>query len=242
MERLVPIRGILFDKDGTLIDVNGTWVPIYRQMLCEQFAIGIDAANAMMQRAGYDPSTDRFIADSVLASGTTRQLVDVWWPGLSEIDALKKIHVLDVGYAPLARSVLKPLMPLAPLLNDLKSMGFHIGVATNDSRYSACNHMSHLGVFEMFDEVIGADSVPAPKPSGDMIRKFAATTGLDVAEIAMVGDNPHDIDEARNGGAGLAIAVLSGNATHDGIAHLADHTLESISALPKLLKSLVHVL
>ena len=33
----MSIRGVLFDKDGTLIDVNGTWVPIYRQMLREQF-------------------------------------------------------------------------------------------------------------------------------------------------------------------------------------------------------------
>ena len=238
----MSIRGILFDKDGTLIDVNGTWVPIYRQMLCEQLVIGVDAANAMMRRAGYDPSTDRFAANSILASGTTRQLIDVWWPGLSEIDALEKIRVLDVDYAPLARSVLKPLMELAPLLSDLKSMGFHIGVATNDSHCSACNHMSHLGVFDLFDEVIGADSVAAPKPSGDMIRKFAATTGLDLAEIAMVGDNSHDIDEARNGGAGLAVAVLSGNALHDDIAHLADHTLDSIASLPQLLKSLAHVL
>jgi phosphoglycolate phosphatase len=238
----MPIRGILFDKDGTLIDVNGTWVPVYRQMLCEQFAIGVDAANAMMRLVGYDPSTDRFAANSVLASGTTRQLIEVWWPGLTEAETLGKIRMLDVGYAPLARSVLKPLMPLAPLLNDLKSMGFHVGVATNDSHCSACNHMSHLGVFDLFDEVIGADSVAAPKPSGDMIRKFAATTGLDLAEIAMVGDNSHDIDEARNGGAGLAIAVLSGNASREDIAHLADHTLDSISTLPELLRSLADVL
>jgi phosphoglycolate phosphatase len=238
----MPIRGILFDKDGTLIDVNATWVPIYRRMLCEQFGVGVDAANAMMRRAGYDPSTERFAANSVLASGTTRQLIDVWWPGLGEAETLGIIEMLDVSYAPLARSVLKPLLPLAPLLNDLKAMGLQVGVATNDSHRSACNHLSHLGVLELFDAVIGADSVAAPKPSGDMVRKFALTAGLEAAQIAMVGDNSHDIDEARNGGAGLAIAVLSGNAAHEDIAHLADHTLDSISTLPELLRSLADVL
>jgi phosphoglycolate phosphatase len=71
-----------------------------------------------------------------------------------------------------------------------------------------------------------------------MIRKFAAHTGLAPAEIAMVGDNLHDIEEARNGGAGLAVAVLSGNAAHHDIAHLADHTLASVAELPSLMRSL----
>jgi phosphoglycolate phosphatase len=54
----------------------------------------------------------------------------------------------------------------------------------------------------------------------------------------MVGDNPHDMEEARAGGAGLAIAVLSGNAAREDIAHLADYTIESVADLPALLRSL----
>ena len=82
----MTIRGILFDKDGTLIDVNGTWVPIYRQLLCEQFAIDTAQADALMQRVGYNPNTEGFFANSILASGTTRQLVENWWPDLDEAD------------------------------------------------------------------------------------------------------------------------------------------------------------
>jgi phosphoglycolate phosphatase len=234
----MSIRGVLFDKDGTLIDVNGTWVPIYRKMLCEQFGIDVDQAEALMQRVGYNQATDGFIANSILASGTTRQLVENWWPNLDNAGTEDKLRMIDVDYAPLSKSLLKPLMPLAPLLNELKAMKLRVGVATNDSHYSAVNHMMHLGVIDLFDEVIAADTVPEPKPAGDMIRKFAKSMDVKPSEIAMVGDNSHDMEEARNGGAGLAIAVLTGNAAHDEIAHLADHTLASIADLPALLRSL----
>ena len=73
-----------------------------------------------------------------------------------------------------------------------------------------------------------------PKPAGDMIHAFAKATELPPEEIAMIGDNPHDIETARAGGAGLAIGVLSGNASPDDIAHLADHTIESIAELPAI--------
>ncbi len=234
----MTIRGVLFDKDGTLIDVNGTWVPIYRQMLCEQFGIKPADADLMMAGAGYNPDTDGFDANSILAAGTTRQLIDCWWPGLDEAGTLEKVRMIDVDYAPLSKSLLRPLMPLLPLLQELKEMALHVGVATNDSHYSACSHLNHLGVFELFDEVIAADTVSAPKPSGDMIRRFAAVVGVNPSEIAMVGDNAHDMEEARNGGAGLAVAVLTGNGRHGDIAHLADHTLHSIADLPALLRSI----
>ncbi len=48
----MAIKGVLFDKDGTLIEVNGTWVPLYRQMLVEDFkrAAGRRGGNAHPRR------------------------------------------------------------------------------------------------------------------------------------------------------------------------------------------------
>ena len=234
----MKIQGVLFDKDGTLIDVNGTWVPIYRRLLMDLFGTDERGAQLHMEKAGYDSGTGQFRPGSILAAGTTRQLIDIWWPGLDEPGVAEKIRILDHGYAPLARQSLKPLMPLEPIFKELRAMGLKLGVATNDSHVSARNHMSHIGVIEHFDDIIAADTVAVAKPSGDMIRRFAAVTAMAPSAIAMVGDNSHDMEEARNGGAGLAIAVLSGNAAHADIAHLADHTIASVAELPGLLRSL----
>lgn len=234
----MKIRGILFDKDGTLIDVNRTWIPIYRQMLAELFNTDAKGADQLMAKAGLDLATGSFRPNSTLAGGTTRQLIEIWWPGLDEAGIAEKQRIVDHDYAPLVKSSLAPLMPLAPVLEELRAMGFTLGVATNDSLISAANHMAHLGLSDHFAEIIASDTVPAPKPHGHMIRRFAASTGFAASEIAIVGDNSHDMEEGRNGGAGLAIAVLSGNASRADIEHLADHTIDNVAHLAALLKGL----
>lgn len=232
------IAGVLFDKDGTLVDVHSTWIPIYRQMLRQLFATDEAGATALMEKAGYDPVRSTFRAGSIIAAGTTRQLVDVWWPGLSPEEHAEKVRMIDHDFGALVNESLVPLMPLEPIFTELRAMGLKLGVATNDSHVAARAHMTTVGVIEHFEDIIAADTVPVAKPSGNMIRRFAEVTGLAPGEIAMVGDNAHDMEEARNGGAGLAIAVLSGNAGHEDIAHLADHTIASVADLPALLRSL----
>ena len=51
----------------------------------------------------------------------------------------------------------------------------------------------------------------------------------------MVGDNRHDLEMARAGGAGLAVGVLSGTGTRESLMPLADVILNSIADLPAYL-------
>ena len=235
----MTIKGVLFDKDGTLIDVTGTWVPAYRQLLSEVFA-GHQPSEieAKFVAAGYDPATGAFKAGSILAQGTTRDIIEVWWPGLDASGLAQKMQLLDVDYRELGLRHLKPLLPLRPLLEELRAMGLRLGVATNDTAASAALHMGALDAAPLFDVILGADSVQRPKPFGDMIHAFADAVGIRSAEVAMVGDNPHDMETAHDAGAGLAIGVLSGNSTADHLAPLADHVIANISELPALLRRL----
>jgi phosphoglycolate phosphatase len=228
----MAIKAVLFDKDGTLIDVNGTWVPFYKAMLKQEQGLSDDAIVEKMEPAGLDAASDTFRAGSTLAGGTTRQIVEMWWPDATAEEHAAITHRLDHDYRPLALSFMKPLMPLAPVLEALKAQGLVLGVATNDGEQSARGHMQALRVDGLFHTIMGADSVAVPKPSGHMVHRFADRTGLACAEIAMVGDNIHDLEEARNGGAGLAIGVLTGNAARHHLEDHADHIFGSIAELP----------
>lgn len=231
----MTIKGLLFDKDGTLIDVTGTWIPTYHEVLTELFGRDAEKIEAMLVAAGYDPAKGQFTSGSVLAGGTTRDLISVWWPDLDHAGVLEKLHLLDVEYRGVALKHLKPLMPLGPILSTLRDKKMKLGIATNDTQASAISHLAELEAASFFDAVIGSDTVAAAKPSGDMVRKFCEITNLAPREIALVGDNPHDIEEARNGGAGLAIGVLSGNSGHGDLDPIADHVIPSIAHLDALL-------
>jgi phosphoglycolate phosphatase len=227
------IRGLLFDKDGTLVDVVGTWLPVYREMLAEAFPGQEDHWNQLLIRSGYEPHTNSFKANSPIAVGTTDQLVDLWWPGLSQVQRRAMIERVDRDFERKSVRYLKPLMPLTPVLGELRGRNLQLGIATNDNEASARKHVSQLKLEHLIDFIAGYDTVRNPKPAGDMVHAFCAACALEPHEVAVVGDNRHDLEMARSAGAGLAIGVLSGNSAPEDFGSLADAVLESIAELPE---------
>src|SRR5690606_7038449 len=77
---LREIKGILFDKDGTLVDFEATWFAIGDALAMQ--AAGGDRlrADALMEAAGYDFAARRFRPDSVFAAGTNADIVALWYP------------------------------------------------------------------------------------------------------------------------------------------------------------------
>jgi phosphoglycolate phosphatase len=231
-------KAVLFDKDGTLIESDGTWVPFYREVLQIEKGISLAQADEMMISGGYDPVTGKILSGSVMAGGTSAQLVDLWWPD-APADVRREItRRIDHDHAHLSLKSVQPLGDLTALFDFVEARRLLIGLATNDTYPSAKGQIDALGLTSRFAMMLTSDRVPRAKPSGDMIRAFADAHKIAPSSIIMVGDNHHDIDEARAGGAGLAIAVLTGNGAADDLRAIADHVLPSISDLPRLLENL----
>lgn len=229
-----PIRGILFDKDGTLIDFNRTWFGIIMN-LARQAAAGDEAtARVLAERGGYDWQQQRFVGGSVVAAGTVADLVDLWHPGLNSADRVARIARYDgVAVDEGSRSA-AGIDRLHETLQTLVERGYLLGIATNDSEAGARATAAALELTDVFHSIIGYDSVAQPKPWPDQLHLFAARTGLPTSAIAMVGDNTHDLEMAHAAKAGLAVGVLSGNSTRDELAAHADVVVDSIADLPAL--------
>ena len=232
MPPLSAIRGILFDKDGTLIDFNRTWFGIVMALARRAAPDDEQAARSLVEQGGYDWQQQRFLGGSVVAAGTIADLVDLWHPGLEAQAQSERIASYDRFAVEEGARRAAGIDGLHPTLTTLTERGFVLGIATNDSEAGARATAAALGLTELFSKIIGYDSVARAKPFPDQLRLFATSTGLATNQIAMVGDNTHDLEMAHAAGAGLAIGVLSGNSTRAELEALSDVILDSVADLP----------
>jgi phosphoglycolate phosphatase len=231
----LSIKGILFDKDGTLVDFHATWFAVGDMLALEAAGGDRTRADRLLEEAGYDFAAAKFRADSVFAAGTNADIVALWYPDADKAGRDVLTSYFDNFTAELGADKSVPLPGSREAIAALHAAGYRLGVATNDSTRGARKTLITLGIAEMFDAAYGYDAVPNPKPAPDTIIAFAKLTGLKPAEIAMVGDNRHDLEMARAAGAGLAIGVLSGTGTRETLDDIADVVLDSIAELPGFL-------
>ena len=227
------VKAVLFDKDGTLVDFNGTWHALYERLALE--VTGGDEARAakLLQIGGYNLATGRFIAGSELAAGTTPGIVRLWIPDADSETFNRWSARLDRAFIEEGPLAAIPVAGLNETIEALDRAGIAMAVVTNDLERAAHNTMVRFGMREKFVAVLGYDSVADPKPQAGPVLKFCRDHGFSPVEVLVIGDNGHDIEMARNAGAGLAVGVLSGTGTEiDFVAHGADAVLNSIADLP----------
>ncbi len=239
MKNPADIKGILFDKDGTLVDFNATWLSIADFMAMDAAEGDRWKADRLLSAAGFDFVAKRFKPDSIFASGTNMDVVELWFPRLSDEDQMLAVARFNEITSVQGSSMAVALPGIVAALTALHKRSYRLGVATNDSTAGAEKTMVTLGVAQLFEAAYGYDAVANPKPAPDTILAFCDLTGLRPAEIAMVGDNRHDLEMARAGGCGLAIGVLSGTGTRESLSAIADVVLDSVADLPDFLSARV---
>jgi phosphoglycolate phosphatase len=226
------MRALLFDKDGTLLDFEASWSRVLRE-LCLDLAEGNAAlAESMLLSGGFDPVSGRFRSGGALAAGHTLDIVRLWYPALTGAALRAMVERIDKTFYENGITCSVPVPGLAETLHALSESGFTMGVATNDGTAATKAALAALKLSHFLPHVFGYDSVERPKPAPDIVHAFAEATGVPLQAIAVIGDNPHDLEMARAAGAGAAIGVLSGNGNLAELHPLADVVLESVCDLP----------
>ncbi len=236
---MTKLRGVLFDKDGTLLDFGRTWEPVNRRAALH--AAGGDAALAqrLLRACGMDPETGRVEADSLFAASSTGEIARAMIDHGARVDLAALTETLDRFFVDGAADSV-PLTDLAGLFSKLKERGLKLGIASSDNEASIRLMAERTGIAELLDFVAGYDSGHGVKPGPGMIHAFADAVGIEPRHVVMVGDNTHDLHMARSATAGLAVGVLSGTGAREHLEPIADHVIDGVDDLLDLLDSLGH--
>ncbi|GGH12268.1 haloacid dehalogenase [Alsobacter metallidurans] len=233
----MALKGILFDKDGTLIDFDATWGPAAFEAMTAM-AKGDAAALARLAELNeYIVEERRFLRTSPLVAGSSKSYGHLWADALGREDGPDLHAEMDDLFRHWGLHWLAPIGEPLAVLQELAADGYRLGVATNDAEASALAQAERMGLMPHLEFVAGYDSGHGGKPEPGMVLAFAAALGVPPGAVALVGDSTHDLHAARAAGA-VSIAVLTGPAPRAELEPHADHVVASIADLPALLRTL----
>ena len=240
------IKGVIFDKDGTLFPSAEFWGPIIERearMSLSSFKLKKKDEDELVKKIGIVVGAD--------GEGNTYKNGFLFrHDGFFVVNVLKMVY-LCIRYRLSPFKVKAIMVGLSHVLGEsvddefdrldfsavrtifsrLHENGVKIGIVSNDMCASCKNFLIHTGLDQYVSFIRGKDSETKRKPSPMAINEFATKFGLTSDEIAIVGDTKADMDFARKGSVGYTVAILTGCGDEKMLRKLSDKVYPTIDCL-----------
>lgn len=187
--RMIMIKAVIFDLDGTLIDSNDahahSWVEAFEE---HGVFISFQEARELIGMG----------SDKILPLVTGLKKDD---PEAREINRRHK-EIFDEKY----RARLKPFPAVKDLLTRMHYDGVKLAMASSSKKDDLETLLEIAGVKSLLDEITSSEDVEASKPDPDIMEIALRKIGHARDEVIMIGDTPYDVEAARK--AGIRIVAL----------------------------------
>ncbi len=173
--------GLIFDMDGTLADTMPTHFIAWSQSMAEH---------------GLHLSEERFYA---LGGVPANVIIDML---AQEQGKTVDSHAVAEAKEVLFLELLGDVQPVVPVkaIAELYRQRLPMAVATGSPVWVAEKILTALGIRDWFGAVVGAESVPAPKPAPDVYLRAAELIGVDPTRCHAFEDTELGVASARNAG------------------------------------------
>ncbi|MFP4177207.1 MAG: HAD-IA family hydrolase [Acholeplasmataceae bacterium] len=177
----MPIKTILFDLDGTLLQsvdvILGAFRDTFRTFLPD-LELKEEDYSGFLGQTLFD--TFGYYADETMVSAMIEHYRNVSDQAF-EKELLAYPHAKET-------------------LSYLKQHGSTIGIVTSKMRHVALDHLRRIGLIELIDGLIGYEDVRKHKPDAEPIEKALNLFKAKPEETIYVGDHENDIRSAKAAG------------------------------------------
>ncbi|UXR78578.1 MULTISPECIES: HAD family hydrolase [unclassified Staphylococcus] len=203
----MAIKWLLFDKDGTLIQFDKSWVKLGIRLVedvCNHFEI--EQQSEVYDAIGIEG--DAFRSGSIMASGSLEQMARIFnkYTDTDTYDwvSMRSQQLIDTR---IPESELFP--GVRETLNTLKTLGFHLAIVTSDNAHGVSYFLSTTGLEEMFACVISTNGDNYEKPDPRLLTPLWSL-GVKGEEMVMIGDTDLDMKTGRQAQCVKNIGVRTG--------------------------------
>ena len=237
---------IVFDRDGVILDLEATWLPVALAVahytasrIPDGWGESVGAAE-LLAAIGVDEDAGVIDPRGIFAAGSFADIRDRWQkilpPHMIRLDSDER-YAHDVRELVNLHGRNKTVTKgdVVTPLRQLYDAGYALAILTNDSENSARKNMQDIGVLDLFCTIVGADSGYGSKPAPHGFFRCCEIAGVTPATSIMVGDTMADYGTATAAKAADFICVA--DHVDDRPHHDIDHAnvIGRIDQLPALM-------
>ena len=235
------IKTVLFDKDGTFIDLHYFWgkmTELRVQEIIKRFELDVDCFENLCLCLGYDVNSEKMLSDGITALYSRSKIIEIFKGNLFDFgvkttnDELAEIfdYVSEIFYQDMVKYT-KPIESAIKFIKILHQEGVKLGVVTSDSVVSTQLTLENFGWTDLFGVVVGRESSSETKESGALTKIALAELNADLKTTIMIGDAPMDYISAKNAGIDRTILVSTGQISIEELKQTSEFVLNDLSEL-----------
>ena len=239
--QLDNIDTVIFDKDGTFIDLHYFWGKMTELRVAEilkRYNLPKDNFQELCLRLGYDINSGKMLSDGITALYSRAIIIQIFCKDLKDfrVDISEKEleeifdYVNTIFYKEMVKYT-KPINSAVEFIKKLRKTDVKIGIVTSDSKESTELTLKHFDWENLFDIVIGRESTKETKESGIPVKLALEQLNACSENTIMIGDAPMDYIAAQNAGVEKTILVATGQIDKKDLLKTFDYVLDSLEEI-----------
>lgn len=239
--RMNDISGVLFDKDGTLIDSNVYWGRIIERRsaaIIDYYNLSKDLFDDLCLAMGYCCNDKRLRPEGPIALVSREEVIDVMMTFLQSRSIVPSAVVLSELFVREHEAFLEEIFEyihilpgVRDLLEQLKQHGIKTAVVTTDTVINTNETLRRLGLDTLFAAVIGKESTKEAKATGVPAIAALKLLELNAYQVVCIGDAPMDLIMAQKGELKAGIGVATGQITSSKLLNYSQYVVSSLQEL-----------